>query len=318
MRFRGSTCRRCVEICPQAAVRLDDPGISIERTRCDGCMLCVSACPSGGLEAQRLDLLSVGAKLMRPVQPVLACTRIPEAKAHGRICCLGVLCEQLLALLALMLPQPHPLQLNLSGCGGCSNRGIVGVLRRRIQAVNAVVGAQRLVAVEDQNRLEYAPIGYDRRGFFGAVAQAARDAALEIYRGSGDPAPSRYGAKYVPRRRELLRRAVDLLPEDRRRLAARLFAPSIRIGESCSGCSACIALCPTGALGANEALPPVAWVRSRCTGCMLCGEFCPVGAVSGSCELGLPGRLPAGVGPAPNVGGSRSPGVPGQPRRVGV
>ena len=44
-------CGKCVEICPQEAIELDESGRKIDREKCNLCMECATACPSGAIEA---------------------------------------------------------------------------------------------------------------------------------------------------------------------------------------------------------------------------------------------------------------------------
>jgi len=49
----SDSCRRCEEVCPTQAIRLDTRGhlASLDYGRCIACQLCVEACPSGTLQA---------------------------------------------------------------------------------------------------------------------------------------------------------------------------------------------------------------------------------------------------------------------------
>ena len=241
-------------------------------------MLCASVCMSGGLEPERFDILSISSKLTRSSRPVLGCDRIAGLKAHVQTCCLGVLCEQYLTLLSLSLSRP--LHLNLSKCERCTNREIVTVLQHRSESICTTLGFDLIVIVREEERLEYSPESYDRRGFFSAIGKMTRNFISELSHGVDEEAPSRYGAKYVPLKRRALNRALALLPEDRRNAASELFNYSIDVDENCSGCSACFAICPTGALKIAEGSPPVGFRSSFCTGCMLCSDFCKDESIS--------------------------------------
>lgn len=43
-------CGRCVDVCPQNAIRLSDRGHSLDRTSCDLCGKCVDTCPAEALQ----------------------------------------------------------------------------------------------------------------------------------------------------------------------------------------------------------------------------------------------------------------------------
>lgn len=60
-------------------------------------------------------------------------------------------------------------------------------------------------------------------------------------------------------------------------IASRLAPIRLRIGESCTGCGLCVALCPAGAITADGGRPSIAF--SECILCLRCYESCPKGAV---------------------------------------
>lgn len=47
-------CGKCVDVCPEDAIRSDD-GIQIDRSTCTGCAACAEACPSKTIEILRTD-----------------------------------------------------------------------------------------------------------------------------------------------------------------------------------------------------------------------------------------------------------------------
>jgi pyruvate formate lyase activating enzyme len=50
LKHECSQCGRCVDVCPQDAIRLSDKGHAIDRTACDLCAECVDACPAEALQ----------------------------------------------------------------------------------------------------------------------------------------------------------------------------------------------------------------------------------------------------------------------------
>ncbi len=49
--FAGATCNHCVEICPINAWVIDDEMLGIDTSRCDGCGICVAACPESAISS---------------------------------------------------------------------------------------------------------------------------------------------------------------------------------------------------------------------------------------------------------------------------
>lgn len=55
-----ATCRRCVDACPTGAWVIDDERLGIDPDRCDGCGLCAPACPQAAIVARTAEPLRVG------------------------------------------------------------------------------------------------------------------------------------------------------------------------------------------------------------------------------------------------------------------
>lgn len=86
-RLTTSRCDACVQACPTQAWTLQDDGLSLDTNRCDGCGLCVVACPLEALETDAPALL-LSARAPRTLW--LACERTDGVDvAHkGRVTCL--------------------------------------------------------------------------------------------------------------------------------------------------------------------------------------------------------------------------------------
>ncbi|MEW8549314.1 MAG: 4Fe-4S binding protein, partial [Candidatus Thiodiazotropha endolucinida] len=44
-----ASCSSCVDVCPQHAWSLDDEALRLDTALCDGCGLCMPACPEGAV-----------------------------------------------------------------------------------------------------------------------------------------------------------------------------------------------------------------------------------------------------------------------------
>jgi pyruvate formate lyase activating enzyme len=60
-------CGKCVEICPEKAITLDESGRRVDRRRCDGCLKCALICPTGAIEivGKYLNVDQVMAEVLR-------------------------------------------------------------------------------------------------------------------------------------------------------------------------------------------------------------------------------------------------------------
>ncbi|HMB15850.1 MAG TPA: 4Fe-4S binding protein, partial [Pelovirga sp.] len=66
-----------------------------------------------------------------------------------------------------------------------------------------------------------------------------------------------------------------------RKLIDTKILPELTFNSDCTGCSACVGICPTGALAAPDVrgTQPMA-KNDRCTTCNLCVEFCRQAAIT--------------------------------------
>jgi ferredoxin len=272
-RFARSACRRCADACAKNAIDCTEGLPVVRAAACTGCALCQSACPSGALgEPDALNRL-LDALGDRP-QPVIGCSQ-PGVRAHARIPCLGLLDPE--ALLALAILFPGGLTFDLTRCAACPNAAVVPVLRRQLTSLAALPDfpAGRLRLAETEAELGFREDALSRREFFTFFRKRSAAAAGTALRQLQPPLPESYGAKRLPAGRRLLLRALPLLPLPLRSAAAEQFFPIIVFGPECSRCTACVGICPTGALATSADDPPhPVFEPSFCTGCAACTEFC--------------------------------------------
>lgn len=274
MRFCDSGCRRCLDICPNGAVSLDD-GLSIDSRQCRGCLLCTSVCPAGALE-QVSDFSACLAQLSRVPEPVLGCVRTNKC-SHATVSCLGGLSEE--HLFALCHALPGSLTLNLAQCGDCPNSAMLTILAQRLDTLSASglsKGGCRIVIAESTQDIKYRAESVDRRSFFRSFGKVLLKNAAVMLSTTTEQTERRadYTGKRLPMRRELLNRTRSRLSPELELQVGTHFDTCVTFDDSCTGCQGCVAICPTGALltGVMDEQPVFDYLL--CTGCGLCREFC--------------------------------------------
>jgi ferredoxin len=270
-----ASCRACVEICPHGAWRLDDAALELNADLCDGCGLCVPACP-------RQVIVLPLAFAQRPVAGTnamlaaceLAASDIPEFTEPGYVSCLHAI--GLADLLRAYRSGRHLWLLAHGDCADCS-RGGGETLFSRVSHLNQALRQRGLpsivlreVSMASWNSLLKSSAGQNqaqaRRGFFRALSQ--RPVALLL----GEDRLSEAPEKKPPG--ELFPGGDDaLLP-----WVVRLDA------TRCVGCHACARICPETAIRfvepASPAEAPAYHLHQRaCTGCGLCRDVCASQAV---------------------------------------
>ncbi len=270
VRFNGSDCSHCLEICPAAAISLEQ-GLELDRERCTGCLLCTSVCPTGALELSA-DFLACVAQFSKVPEPVLGCCRTKE-QANGWLACLGGLSDE--HLLYLVRQLTGRLTLNISLCADCPNSSMLPFLQTRLKNL-AAGGGCSITAIEKADAVSHREENVDRRSFFKSFRTSLFQTAAVIMNAGIQNTERRsdYTSKRVPERRALVNRTVQQLPTEKGQQIARLFAHQLTFSEHCSTCQGCVAICPTGALTTKDRHQQPVFVPERCTGCGLCVEFC--------------------------------------------
>lgn len=282
-RYRYSSCRRCLDQCPQEALSLNEEGVTLDAGRCSGCALCTVSCPTAVFHAANLPVTDIAKTSTNRL--TIAC-RPSEQHGDVEVPCLGVLSASLLTDLG-----KRGVSITLRGslhCEQCShaphgNRQLYANLEAvaRFQALSepdswtAPVLDDR-AGVKGLNRH-----GQDRRQLFrGWMARGEVAFDKETPAGLDIPAAAiRAAAHFVPPRRRL---AETLWQQTSGPLDDEITALTWAMGyvvasvDNCTGCEACARVCPTGALKVSEAAGDWQLVSkpASCVGCGVCIEAC--------------------------------------------
>lgn len=276
-RYAKAACRTCFTTCPGQALSWNDSGLSWDANRCQNCLLCVAQCPAGAFAGGEINLVGLLEDLVAVEEPVLACAMVTGQHGHAFVPCLGMLADPEL-LLAISLALGRRLRLNLAACQGCINQAILAPLQQALgTAVDSMPQLEnQVVVVTDPAELHFQERTYSRRELFGLLRdRTQRAGGCVIGRIQSLPRDSDFGTKALPQSRVLLLRVLKQLPEIKRQLGPRLFPERIS-RATCSSCTGCVGICPTGALKpAAETGQPPKYIAEHCIGCHLCQDFCP-------------------------------------------
>ena len=284
-------CRRCLDLCPTGAIAPAGDHVAIDAAICAGCGECASACPTGAA-AYALPPADV---LMRKLRTMLTAFR--EAGGTNPILLLhdnehGAALIDALARHGAGLPA-RVLPVGVNEVTQIGLETIAAAFAYGASAVRLLVRAKPrhdLAGLRQTNALT-API-LTALGF-GSLALIATDDpdALGAALGAVDPhEPSTLRpASFAPvgQKREVLTLAlrelhraaptpVDVVPLP---AGAPLGAVEIRV-DGCTLCLACVAACPTGALGDDPEQPLLRFKEEACVQCGLCKATCPEKVIS--------------------------------------
>lgn len=272
-RLPAADCAACVAACPAGALSLAGASLALVAARCTGCGHCAAACPEAALALPD----AAPALLWRhEASACLACRHGAEAPPGLALCAQALGLEE---LAALWLSRLRVLLLASGDCTRCPEAPPAGLgLASRLSRLNALLASRALAPL----RTRPAPMGAAarhppegaqnpaRRAFFAPFAAPFAAAAETVT----DPFPES-GAKTALARLQALPAAPG---------ATALFAHAPRIDAGlCTGCDACVKLCPHAALilVKDEMSQPCYRVNpAACTGCGLCTDICDTGAMA--------------------------------------
>ncbi|MCK4911818.1 MAG: 4Fe-4S binding protein [Thermodesulfovibrionales bacterium] len=230
-------------------------------------MLCAAVCPTEAITVERYNLNRTLGELLIADKPVLACSLKDGLMAHSSGPCLGFLSPEHLVSIPVLIDKT--LQLNLSECSDCENTHISEFLKESI----AEMEIEGVVLVDSVNELDYHDIQTGRRDFFRMLRREPFQAAHEFTSSlTGGGTRKSYSEKSLPMKRRLLNAAYRAGSVTSKKKLQKLYS-HIAFHKDCNGCSACTAMCPTGALSKPNG--KLYFNTFSCVGCELCEEFCP-------------------------------------------
>ena len=260
-RLATASCHACVDACPRSALVLDDAALSIDGDACDGCGLCRPACPQSSIDLVRLadaPIIDVGSGTV-----LLACERAGAGSGRGVVPCVDAFGERDLRRFAGA--GVAKVLVARGDCGVCPRRcsATLDEAVRRFNALRPRYGGAASLQLDRVDGANWAgravhatearnDFDQRRRSLFGLRARSVSRAVSAEDASAVEPRDVRF--RYVPE--------ID--------------------AQSCSGCDACVRVCPHSAIGMARHGDEFGYLVSpdRCTGCRLCIDVCEAEAVN--------------------------------------
>ncbi|MBD1400126.1 4Fe-4S binding protein [Pelovirga terrestris] len=281
-RLSSSSCRNCFTTCATGALTWTETGLDWDKEKCTGCMLCAADCPTDALTSNQLTVGDLLQRLDEVDTPLLACSFEPQTQGHARVPCLGLLADPQL-LLVLQLALGKELRLNASACATCENCRMLPELHQSAQQVaelaQGLPGAVKVI--ESAPQLDYREKSCSRREFFNFLNRRSRQTGMSLVtRLHLDTTSGSYGKKNIPKTRQLLLQLGKASSAIREMIDSKILRELTFVAD-CRGCTACVGICPTGALASPDICGNQPQVnKDRCIACNLCVEFCRQSAIT--------------------------------------
>jgi ferredoxin len=280
-------CRRCLDLCPTAAIAPNGDHVAIDAQICAGCGSCAAVCPTGAASyalppadalMRKLRTLFIAYREAGGTQPIL----LVHDESHG-----GALIDALarhgdgLPANVLPLAVNEVTQIGLEAIAAAFAYG-AGALRLLLRARprHDVSGLMATLALAEPI---LAGLGYGP-GVAAAIETDDPFALGDMLRAIAPGTPAARPAGFLPvgAKRDALRQALRELfhaaPAPVDLIALPAGAPFGTVEADVAGCTlclACVAACPTGALGDDPDRPTLRFTEDACVQCGLCQATCP-------------------------------------------
>ena len=281
-------CTRCLDLCPTGAITPAGDHVAIDAYICAGCGQCAAVCPTGAAAYA----LPPADALMRKLRSLLTAYRdaggaqaaivLLHDEAHG-VPLIDALARFGDGLPANVLPIAvnEVTQVGLEAIAAALAYG-AGAVRLLVRAKprHDTAGLERTLALAEPI---LAGLGFGV-GRAATIETDDPDSLADALRAIGSPDAAPRPASFLPigPKRDVLRLALRELqraaptPVDVVALPAGAPFGAVEINvEGCTLCLACVAACPTGALGDNPERPMLRFAEDACVQCGLCKATCP-------------------------------------------
>lgn len=284
--FPKSSCRHCVDACRENAIFLNNETISLEDSKCTACGACVSSCPTEAFAFAQYPLYSALFELKKlleekqikrttSVSAVFACPQALQAKERISIGCLGGASPALFVLAQLTLGSN--VVVHCGNCRNCITNNGENPAKSMAQKISRLCDLLKIKP--DIEVTETAPETLDnlkRRKIFRKISNELLDQS-EIASLKGKAPKTE---KVFPMlNREMFIDCIKLIREEQLRyeISEKVFPLPGAQKNTCTGCSICVLLCPSGCLTSKEKEGSFKLLADplRCVNCKRCVEACP-------------------------------------------
>jgi len=285
---RSSKCSLCVDVCPTHAIDFKTTSPQLDSLKCVNCGACVTLCPTDVFEAKNPSdeemICFIEEKQRENAQEIVfSCERIHSKEPHFKeVPCLARLDSSL--LLSCFSHGSACVKLIHGNCEKCHRNALKEVFEKSISDVKHIQPCAQIelynldeyVAKKDEKIDGITKEGHLRRrmlfSLFGKKPASSEAEILTVQHPIvfQDNIHKERSFKKLHRLRHLI-----ALMQHRVSSTSIMGVKPMIDALLCKECSICTKVCPTGALGMNEAKEfGIDYTASECIACHMCEDVC--------------------------------------------
>ena len=262
--YKKMTCQLCRSACPGGCINEE---LQID-SNCNGCGLCIAACPAEAVAGLGYTNRSIQAWREGDLPVAIVCRKNESTSPWP---CLGFLNSSLLLWAG---SGNRSVVVDTTSCEGCKG-GVLSHLQAAIDEANHI---RRSLGSSEIRQGKTAAEGQDksitRRAFFGQLFGAAVDTVREVARPSDDKPERLERHQFITAIKPALAEVALLKP-------TAAFS-GLTISAACEACGICAKFCTTKAITIRDRMDEIDIFHDplKCTGCNVCASHCPAQAIT--------------------------------------
>lgn len=274
----AQACKLCIDACPHQAIRVN---LEINAKQCSECGVCMAVCPSDGFVDRSIDKLFE--YIRSSEQIALNC---PGAHFRGfEIPCLGLL-DRDLWLSLVLYARDKKVEIYTGDCVHCPDKKACGISVQNFSRVHKSWPEHPvlsiIVAPDDGSNTDKSNPEEKNNSVNNQQAKTTSFAKMSLRNWGREklegmlPGLTSDESYLVPRTRQFLAETWAANTE------LSLPLPALKVGESCSNCGVCVAICPQKALTKKEDgdILTLIYEPFKCVECQRCVSVCKQKALS--------------------------------------
>ena len=289
-----STCDKCELVCPTNAILIEDMKLKISMESCVECGACNSICPNEAFLLEKYSPTAHFFSFLKEDDKLLSCKKdIP---------CLAALSVE---HLVSFVTQKGDMVADIGHCTNCEIGSLITTINQNIDEANFMLEKLKINHKISKMSVGYEPIedkktenpSSDRRDFFKRFGLKGAIKTKVEFETISENLESEY--KSIELQNNSIKGIRENSLSDRRKIfftalkgvkkpeqfeyineADVRFFSNKNVDESCTNCSICYRICPTGALSTDVNQTRIDFDMLSCVRCNLCHDVCEPDAIS--------------------------------------